>query len=150
MLLIAGAATLQFKVQEVKLGTDHLYAKLLPILAFMTLIAGTIVTGSGPHAGDWQAPRFHFALQNVAKLHGAFVAATLALTIYIALKMPRKSANWLLVAIFGQGLIGLLQWWQGLPQYLVAAHLLGAALFWFATWRVRLSFKYEVIRNSER
>lgn len=141
MLLIAGATTLQFKVMPFKEITDKAIGRILAIVGFLTLIAGTIVTGSGPHAGDWQARRFGFDIEKVARLHGIFVTITLIMALYVAIKLPRGAANWLLLVITGQGLIGLIQWWQGLPQVLVGFHLLGASLFWFAIWRTRLSFK---------
>lgn len=147
MFLIAGATSLHYKVKEFEVITDHTVAKILATVGYITLIAGTIVTGSGPHAGDWQAPRFGISIILAAKYHGALVALTLLLAIYIAIKWPRPEANWLLVAIMAQGLIGLIQWWQGLPQLLVGAHLLGASLFWFATWRTRLSFKYQRLKG---
>lgn len=143
MVLIAAATNLQFKVLEYREIPDAVIGKTLATFAFLTLIAGTIVTGSGPHAGDWQAPRFDFNIELAAKIHSALVATTLIIAIYIAIKLPRKSANWLLVAILGQASIGLIQWWLGLPQGLVGLHLLGASLFWFATWRTRLSFRYQ-------
>jgi cytochrome c oxidase assembly protein subunit 15 len=143
MVLIAAATTLQIKVSGYQKRGDHPIGRALAAVGFLTLIAGTVVTGSGPHAGDWQAPRFDLNISNMAQIHGSLVAATLLLTIYIAVKMPRGTANWLLIAIFGQGLIGLTQWWLGLPQALVGLHLLGASLFWFATWRTRLSFQYQ-------
>ena len=144
MLLIAGATSLQYRSAERKILSDLLTARILALIAFGTLTAGTIVTGSGPHAGDWQAPRFHFDLTSVAKIHGFMVTLTTLITIYLIYKYKSGSAKWLLVAIFGQAFIGLLQWWLGLPQFLVALHLLGASLFWFATWRTRLSFKYQI------
>lgn len=147
MFLIAGATSLHYKVKEFEVVTDQIVAKILATVGYITLIAGTIVTGSGPHAGDWQAPRFGISIILAAKYHGALVALTLLLAIYIAIKWPRPEANWLLVAIMAQGLIGLIQWWQGLPQLLVGAHLLGASLFWFATWRTRLSFKYQRLKG---
>ena len=148
MLLIAGATSLNFKVKPYELQSDNALAKLLAIVAFVTLIAGTVVTGSGPHAGDWQAPRFRLAIYTAAKIHSGFVAITLILAIYLGIKFSRVEIRALLLVIFGQALIGLLQWWQGLPQWLVALHLLGASLFWFATWRARLSFKYRRIPGS--
>ena len=148
MLLIAGATTLNFKVKPYELQSDSPYAKILAVVAFVTLIAGTVVTGSGPHAGDWQAPRFKLEIYAAAKIHSAFVAMTLVLAIYLAIRFSRVEIRALLLVIFGQALIGLLQWWQGLPQWLVALHLLGASLFWFATWRARLSFKYQRIPGS--
>lgn len=149
MVLIAGATTLQLKTTEFVSLPDRALGKAIALIGFATLIAGTVVTGSGPHAGDWQAPRFKFNISHVAQIHGLLVAATLALTLFIALRYPRGAANWLLAVIAGQGLIGLIQWWQGLPQALVGLHLLGASLFWFATWRTRLSFKYQQLKGGK-
>ncbi len=159
MLLIAGATSLRFKaklsagnaVQSnlTQGAADHPIAKALVAIAYLTLIAGTVVTGSGPHAGDSKAPRFDLALESVAKYHSTLVALTLALTLFIAIRFPRPEANWLLAAIFLQGLIGYIQWWTGLPKILVGAHLLGAALFWMAVWRVRLSFKYPYLAKQD-
>lgn len=155
MLLIAGAAVLQFKVNDYQviennqennqenIQREERLAKLLAAIGFLTLIAGTVVTGSGPHAGDWQAPRFDFNIELAAKIHSALVAITLMLATYIAIKFPRKEVNLLILVIFAQGFIGIIQWWLGLPQALVGLHLLGAALFWLATWRTRMSFKYQ-------
>ena len=158
MFLIAGAASLQYKVQPFekidlnfagengkKFGNrvGNNFGKALATLAFITIFAGTIVTGSGPHAGDVKAPRFDFDLYLAAQIHSSLVAATALLAIFIAIKFPRGVANWLLAVILGQGLIGLVQWWQGLPQVLVGLHLVGASLFWFAVWRTRISFLYK-------
>lgn len=146
MVLISGAASLQYKIVheiEPKLQDVPAVVRILTTFAFLTLIAGTIVTGSGPHAGDWQAPRFEIAIQTAAKLHGALVTITLLIAIYIATKFPRPIVNILIAVMFGQGLIGLIQWWKGLPQGLVGLHLFGASMFWFATWRSYLSFKHQ-------
>ena len=152
MLLIAGAATLQFKLnlikhdRELEKLADLPLAKVLAVMAFATLIAGTIVTGTGPHAGDIDAPRFGFSLYFVTRIHSALVALTLLTTLYMVWRYPRSEFKWLLAVIFGQGFIGYLQWHLGLPEALVGLHLLGSALFWLAIWRVRLSFKYRTYR----
>ena len=152
MLLIAGAATLQFKLnlikhdRELEKLADLPLAKVLAVMAFATLIAGTIVTGTGPHAGDIDAPRFGFSLYFVTRIHSALVALTLLTTLYMTWRYPRSEFKWLLAVIFGKGFIGYLQWLLGLPEALVGLHLLGSALFWLAIWRVRLSFKYQAIR----
>jgi len=169
MLLIAGAATLQFRIKnnlerrkierperpenlevKAKLSSQSV-AKFLTVIAFATLIAGTIVTGTGPHAGDLDAPRFGFSLYFVTRIHTTLVAITLITTFYLAWRYPRTQLKWLIAVIFGQGFIGYLQWHLGLPEALVGLHLLGSALFWLAVWRVWLSFKYiEVdMANSE-
>lgn len=148
MLLIAGAATLQFKINairndaELERASDNALSKALTVIAFATLIAGTIVTGTGPHAGDIDAPRFGFSLYFVTRIHTTLVALTLLITLYLAWRYPRSEIKWLIVVIFGQGFIGYLQWHLGLPEALVGLHLLGSALFWLAIWRVRLSFKF--------
>lgn len=157
MLLIAGAATLQFKIKNVDLGSntnlgvretlvkpDHRPSRFLAVIAFATLIAGTIVTGTGPHAGDIDSPRFGFSLYFVTRIHTSLVALTVALTLYLLWRAPRREIKWLLAVIFVQGFIGYLQWHLGLPEALVGLHLLGSVLFWFATWKVRLSFKYQI------
>lgn len=155
MLLIAGAATLQFKLNSIKHGqeleklADLPLAKVLAVMAFATLIAGTIVTGTGPHAGDIDAPRFGFSLYFVTRIHSALVALTLLTTLFMAWRYPRSEFKWLIAVIFGQGFIGYLQWHLGLPEALVGLHLLGSALFWLAIWRVRLSFKYQSIRTNQ-
>ena len=143
MLLIAGATSLHYRLENNVEKEDEAIARSLATIGFLTLIAGTIVTGSGPHAGDWQAKRFPIEIQLAAKYHGILVTLTLITALYIAKNFPRTEIKLLLIVILGQALIGLIQWWQGLPQALVGAHLLGAALFWFATWRTRLSFKYQ-------
>ena len=143
MLLIAGATSLYYRLENNVEKEDEAIARSLATIGFLTLIAGTIVTGSGPHAGDWQAKRFPIEIQLAAKYHGILVTLTLITALYIAKNFPRTEIKFLLIVILGQALIGLIQWWQGLPQALVGAHLLGAALFWFATWRTRLSFKYQ-------
>jgi cytochrome c oxidase assembly protein subunit 15 len=43
------------------------------------------------------------------------------------------------VIALAQGGIGYLQYFTGIPEVLVAAHLLGATLVWIASWRIRLS-----------
>jgi cytochrome c oxidase assembly protein subunit 15 len=48
------------------------------------------------------------------------------------------------VAIFtaialSQGAIGYIQYFTGIPEILVIAHLLGAVLVWIAAWRIRIS-----------
>jgi heme A synthase len=50
---------------------------------------------------------------------------------------------------FGQGVIGYIQYFTHLPEALVAAHLLGAAILWLAFWNI--AFKsHALTRNSER
>ena len=107
----------------------------------MVLVAGTVVTGSGPHAGDINAKRFEFNPKIVSWLHADLVIALVVLTLVLWL-ITRVSQNkvihrylsiFLLISI-SQGLIGYIQYFTGLPELIVAAHLLGATLVWAGAW----------------
>jgi cytochrome c oxidase assembly protein subunit 15 len=113
-------------------------------LAFLVIALGTIVTGSGPHAGDLQAKRFGFEIRTVAWLHADAVIALLglSLTLYFVngvSKKTKKALHAFFIIALLQGFIGYLQYFTGIPEILVAAHLLGATLVWIAAWRIRLS-----------
>ncbi|WP_344879589.1 COX15/CtaA family protein [Zhihengliuella alba] len=104
--------------------------------AAAAVVLGTIVTGTGPHAGDAGAPRHPFDPEIVTRLHTApvylLVAATLLLLV-LAARDPRqralRRAVVLLVAVvLLQGAIGYWQHFTGLPVVLVMAHMLGSAL----------------------
>jgi cytochrome c oxidase assembly protein subunit 15 len=145
IFLISGAISLRYEVvgvvKEPALG---LAKPILPLLIWLTLfvlIAGTIVTGSGPHAGDEQAQRFGFDPRVVSWLHADLVIALLVLTSMLflitrqlGLKMVNKRVGLFLFICFAQGLVGYVQYFTGLPVVLVAIHLLGATLVWVSGW----------------
>jgi cytochrome c oxidase assembly protein subunit 15 len=145
VFLIAGAISLRFEmVGIVRQKADGIVATLMPVLIWLTLfviVAGTIVTGSGPHAGDENAKRFGFSPRVVSWLHADLVIALVVLTLILWL-ITRVSQNtvihrylsiFLLISL-SQGLIGYVQYFTGLPEILVAAHLLGATLVWASAW----------------
>lgn len=145
VFLIAGAISLRYEmVGIVRQKADGIVATLMPVLIWLTLfviVAGTIVTGSGPHAGDENAKRFGFSPRVVSWLHADLVIALVVLTLILWL-LTRVSQNTVIhryVSIFllislSQGLIGYVQYFTGLPEILVAAHLLGATLVWASAW----------------
>ena len=114
------------------------------VTSFVVIILGTIVTGSGPHAGDAQAKRFDFDIRTVAWLHADVVIFLLGVTFafYVAqgtsVQSKRAIKIFAIIAL-AQGGIGYVQYFTGIPEILVAAHLLGATLVWIAAWRIRLS-----------
>jgi cytochrome c oxidase assembly protein subunit 15 len=113
-------------------------------ISFLVIILGTIVTGSGPHAGDAQAKRFGFEIRTVAWMHADAVIFLLGLTLafYVAQgtnAKTKKTIKTFTVIALAQGAIGYIQYFTGIPEILVAAHLLGATLVWIAAWRIRLS-----------
>lgn len=145
VFLIAGAISLRYEmVGIVRQKADGIVATLMPVLIWLTLfviVAGTIVTGSGPHAGDENAKRFGFSPRVVSWLHADLVIALVVLTLILWL-LTRISQNtvihrylsiFLLISL-SQGLIGYVQYFTGLPEILVAAHLLGATMVWASAW----------------
>jgi cytochrome c oxidase assembly protein subunit 15 len=54
-----------------------------------------------------------------------------------------------LAVSLAQGLIGYIQYLNGVPEALVIAHLLGSVLVWIAAWRVRLTQYYTFDKESK-
>lgn len=145
IFLISGAISLRYEmIGIIKQSPTGLIASLIPILIWLTLIViivGTIVTGSGPHAGDADAKRFGFDPKALSWLHADFVIALLVLTTLLWLLIRQTNANLLtrkiqifLLIVISQGLIGYIQYATGLPELVVGFHLLGAALVWGSGW----------------
>ena len=118
------------------------------VIAFATVYLGTVVTGTGPHAGDREAPRTGLELESVAQLHVHAVCLLLGLSVGLyfaarAVGSPGRAALAAAILIgveLGQGLVGVVQYVLDLPVLLVGLHMLGAALLvaaavdaWFAS-----------------
>ena len=102
---------------------------------------GTVVTGSGPHAGAAGAVRNGLDGVLVAHLHAGAVYLCVALTVGCLLLVRTRAALVLLGVEVVQAAIGLTQYHLGLPVGLVAAHLLGAALAVAAVTNLMLSVR---------
>jgi cytochrome c oxidase assembly protein subunit 15 len=149
IILIAGATSLYSRRHTpavfVKPASLTLKISLLHVAtSFLVIVLGTIVTGSGPHAGDAQAKRFDFDIRTVAWIHADAVIFLLGITLafYVAQgtsDQSKKAIKIFTVIALLQGAIGYIQYFTGIPEILVAAHLLGATLVWIAAWRIRLS-----------
>jgi cytochrome c oxidase assembly protein subunit 15 len=100
------------------------------------LMAGTLVTAAGPHAGDAATPRLDVEVATVAQLHADLLFGFLGLLVGLgfllrATAVPRRVGRrygWLLVAVLAQGALGGAQYALGVPEALAALHVLGAAL----------------------
>jgi cytochrome c oxidase assembly protein subunit 15 len=112
---------------------------------WVVLYVGTVVTGSGPHAGDADAPRNGLSPLQLSQLHADLVFLFVGLTAgllfaaYATNAGPevRLAARLLLVTEVAQGAIGFVQYFTDLPVVLVGFHMLGAALISAAmTWMV--------------
>lgn len=113
-------------------------------LTAAVIIVGTMVTGSGPNAGDASAPRFKFQLDHIAWIHASIAIALTLVTIalYVSSKAEAKLRSRIIVfaaAVLAQGAIGFVQYYNGLPQIVVGAHLLGVSLLWISAWRIHLA-----------
>ena len=151
IILVAAAVSLydrrETPVEKIKQSDKliSLLSKSHLALSFIVIILGTLVTGSGPHAGDAQARRFDFDIRSIAILHADAVIALFGLTLAlaVALRANKVILNKIYIFTFialAQGAIGYIQYFTGIPEILVAAHLLGATLVWIAAWRIRLMF----------
>ena len=159
IILIGGATSLydrrEIGVTRIKIA-DKLTANLSLFhiwLTFIVIVLGTLVTGSGPHAGDEQARRFGFDIRSVAIIHADAVIALLGLTLalYVAVRLnPLHRRRVLIFAAISlaQGAIGYIQYFTGIPEIIVAAHLLGATLVWIAAWRIRLGLTTSPVRSQ--
>ena len=149
IILIAGATSLRAQryAPSVKIQAPALVKKIATahiFVTFLVLILGTVVTGSGPHAGDATAARFPFDLRTVAWLHADVVIALLGITfglfvVHEVSAHTKKRLKIFLAIALSQGLIGYVQWFTDLPEILVGLHLAGSTLVWIASWRIWLS-----------
>ena len=117
--------------------------RLIFVVGWVVLYLGTVVTGSGPYAGDVDSPRNGLDPRAMSQLHVDFVMLLLGLTVAAwlvirALPVPgatRDAVQVLLLVELGQSVVGFVQYFTDLPVLLVAIHLLGAALVSAAlTW----------------
>lgn len=128
--------------------TRSLAAALLVSCAAV-LVAGTVVTGTGPHAGDAESRRYGFNITDVARIHGELAWVTIALTAAVIIALyrsgaltghdlggARRRAYELAAIIVAQGAVGYTQYALGVPEGLVLLHMLGAVLMWIAAFRL--------------
>ncbi|KIX70293.1 cytochrome B561 [Streptomyces sp. MBRL 10] len=117
---------------------------------FVLIAAGTVVTGSGPHAGDSsEIKRMPFDWDTTAHVHAvaAWLVCALAVAMWLVLRVvdapsdTRARARDLLVVLLAQGAIGYVQYATQVPEALVAAHMLGSCLVWIAVLRLALSLR---------
>ena len=125
-------------------------AWLLVAVSALVVMLGVIVTGSGPHSGDDDVShRFPIDPRTISWLHadvvllfcGLLIGLLVALTVAGGPSRARRRA-WLLLAVsLAQGAIGYTQYFTGLPELLVALHVLGACLVWIASLSIPLALR---------
>ena len=92
----------------------------------LTLIMGILTTGSGPHAGDADAPRNGLDSELLQHLHSWPAYVTLAIVAFASVRangISRRWFVWLISAFAVQATLGIIQSRTGLPVPLVAMHV---------------------------
>ncbi len=118
-------------------GAHQAVAWLAFAAGWAVLYLGTVVTGSGPHAGDADARRNGLDPLQVTQLHADAVFLLLGLAVALVVVHRTGATVTLLVVLLAQGAVGFVQYFTDLPVVLVGAHMLGAALISAAmTWAV--------------
>ncbi|MHA6794795.1 COX15/CtaA family protein [Pseudonocardia bannensis] len=100
------------------------------------LVAGTLVTSAGPHAGDAATPRLDLGVPGLAQLHadllfvylGLLVGLGFALRAVAAPRALNRRFAVLVAVVLAQGGLGAFQYALGVPEILVSLHVLGAAV----------------------
>lgn len=119
-------------------------------LTWIVVLLGVLVTGAGPHAGDELSARNGLDTLLMARLHAAPVWALVAVTVVLlvvmqrAVRRERDHARTLrrpviafALVVLAQGLLGYVQFFTGVPEVLVALHIIGVcAVLATAAWLV--------------
>jgi heme A synthase len=122
----------------------RLISAVLVGVTCLMLAAGTVVTGTGPLAGDAGVPRYKLPLEGVTQLHAdiGWLLAGLSIAMVLGLRLsgapPRAvRAGWIMLGALGsQGVIGYIQYFTHLPAGLVWVHVTGSVLVWIAVLRL--------------
>jgi heme a synthase len=165
MLLDAGFALMwcsRYEPWDRRRSTDRkgVWAvRALVPLGQLTIAAGTVATGSGPHAGAFEGQlvqRFTFkgadTLEWVVQRHAALGAiyGFAAIAVWFYLRRPggdRRALKPLTVVLFlllAQGIVGYVQWELKLPTEIVWVHVALATCNWLAMlWTIATAGRLE-------
>jgi heme a synthase len=153
MAMVWLAVLLYVKIGEPDEGEPT--ATVVPPLRWLTalsattlaavLVAGTLVTAAGPHAGDTSpyrtVPRLRIEITTLVHAHSSLLVAYLGLLVglgfgLLAVRAPRPvllRLGVLVLLVFAQAAVGTVQFFAGVPAALVAVHVAGAAACTAAT-----------------
>ncbi|HEY3925564.1 MAG TPA: COX15/CtaA family protein [Acidothermaceae bacterium] len=125
-------------------------------LTYGVFIVGTLVTGSGPHAGDATAKRLHLRPAAISQLHadlvmllvGVAAALAVCVTAVGAGVLARRTTRVLIAVLAAQAAVGFAQYFSGLPVGLVELHVTGAAVLAATATAVVLSLQNAQLREK--
>jgi heme a synthase len=157
MLLLLDAVVLHHRagspddgVWRPVVGREHvLLGRVLVATAAVAIFLGTVVTGSGPHAGSRDGElveRLPFDIAAVTRLHSVSVLLLVGVTLFLVRSLRLASApaallrrvQVLLGVLLAQAFVGYAQYFTGVPALLVGIHVAGAVAVWVAALRVAL------------
>ena len=154
VVLVALATVLVFRVHRSERGeltVPDWYAGIVHLTSAavaVTVVAGVLTTGSGPHAGDVAASRNGLDPALLQHIHSWPAYLTFALTVVLVavavlrrLTTVRTWAIALLIVEFAQIAVGLTQSRLGLPPLLVGIHMVLACLLVAAMTATVLSLR---------
>ena len=104
----------------------------LVVATAVLVLVGTLVTGSGPHAGDSnEVPRMGFDWTTVVLVHASFAVLVLVLAAVLAFRLRAEEGGRLalrrvgtfLLVLLAQLVVGITQSLIGLPELLVVVHV---------------------------
>lgn len=129
----------------------------LVAMASVVVVTGTVVTNTGPNAGDAEAKRFDFLLTSVARVHAGSAIVFIVLILaagYLALRLGaiarlERGLAVLLLVVVAQGGVGYVQYFTGVPALLVGVHIAGAVAVFSATLAFALSAYRPVLASPE-
>jgi cytochrome c oxidase assembly protein subunit 15 len=158
MVVLAAAVVLHDRVSGAPPADDHSALRRLTVamtvVAPVVLVLGTLVTASGPHAGDPGTHRLPIDIRTIAFLHADAVwllvgltVATLVAAWSLGSRRVTRAVGIVLVVEFLQGGIGYTQYALGIPPELVSLHIVGAAVLWVVVLRARLATTTPVDRR---
>ena len=118
----------------------------------VVLVLGTLVTGTGPHAGDPKVERLPFDPRDVTQLHadGVWLLSGLVLaTVVVAWRTSYRPWTLALLGLLAaQAGVGYWQYYEGVPAGLVAVHVaLATTVFTVASW-LALSTRAQPARSE--
>jgi cytochrome c oxidase assembly protein subunit 15 len=144
MIAIRRSAETQPNVARFEPRTRQL-ATIVAVLTAAALATGTVVTGTGPHAGEEDVRRFGFDISHVARIHSVTVIVALVAAVALALQLrsdkPAQGrlggtlSAWIFVGLL-QGGVGYTQYFNGVPEVLVGVHIALATALWVVTMQL--------------
>ena len=133
---VAATVVAMLIVLRVRDGDRVADVRSIPMLAWLVgivtaagIVLGVLTTGSGPHAGDADAPRNGLNSEILQHFHAWFAYASVALVVLAIIRstgLARRSWIALGAGFAFQIIIGLVQARTGLPVELVGIHVLAA------------------------